>query len=1112
MRSSSRNETGKVCFVVLQFLVGLAACGDPANKPASGTPDPKDAAPAPTLRDTLNELLQSGARDHALRIAEERWRDDSLTWAVQHETAAWRQWALGFHEQLMDPLVGADIERALMMMGALIGSGRSYVPGEHLLLATLHKEHSKYLNRAGRKEEALRTAESGYAMLTAIGDTVNKEAIGLLNALGVRTFAGGDFDTGMSYMDRSIAIANSLNDPEQEATQMLRMAAYVMPDDSADAMGLFRVAEGIARAAGDTATWCTVLNGRSAYLHNNFGVYDSSAILGSARLVNSWSGFNPENYAVLVGNAIVYCRENDLYFELDRLLNGYERKVASLPFDPVLHAALRTSQAEAFKAMHDNRAAMAFATEAVALAKDHGLAVTQPQTAIRAFLILTAAQTWAEDHPSVIATAEEALAVPSFTGNQEQTIRKHIIANLGNARGLNGDPVQAITIMSQLLDEPSLRHIALNNIGKYYRELGSFERADSCSFLVLREADERDPQRTVAAIALSSDRSARGMQAEAEAFALDALVACGAVQEGRSERPVLSFAPSEVSRRFDATKQWCRCLDGSIPMRSDRPVAKRELLACDSVFRMHVDTLLRTTRDPMARTGLLDLMTESLDRSIRLLTEDDPRTVPWRNVLRLMELRRDHRWRSMQREDQASLRFGVPEDLLRTERRLIGMLEAMARKEASLAETSITRTSLILVRDSLNKVTKKIASISPGYHAALNGLEPIDPGIVMQFLAPDEQVIVLHLDSADRSLVAVHLSRDSISGQRGPMSHEDLTATVHELRDSQTNDRSNKLAAQVFGQQVGMNSASAVVILPDGPLWGVPFDILWSSWGTELLEPANFRYASSLSTLVQKPKPEPAARDVELIAYAPSYRAPASGAGVAPRADGLRDLGPLVANVEEVTEIVDLVGGDEFIAADAQESGFRVNAPGAEVFHLAMHGVIDSEAPFRSYLLFEQGDTSSENNGRLTISEIHDMELKADLAVLSACETGIGKALSGEGIMSLGRAFNYAGVPNVVSSLWKVDDLATKQIMVKFYEKLAEGMGKADALAEAKRWYRKEYPNEPPSKWAAFILIGDNEPVHLKKRRPLQPWLIGGGLAAVIAAMAARRRRLRRAA
>ncbi|MCB0756888.1 MAG: CHAT domain-containing protein, partial [Flavobacteriales bacterium] len=130
--------------------------------------------------------------------------------------------------------------------------------------------------------------------------------------------------------------------------------------------------------------------------------------------------------------------------------------------------------------------------------------------------------------------------------------------------------------------------------------------------------------------------------------------------------------------------------------------------------------------------------------------------------------------------------------------------------------------------------------------------------------------------------------------------------------------------------------------------------------------------------------------------------------------------------------------------------------------------------------------------------EIRELDLPAELVVLSACHTGTGARQEGEGTLSLARAFMAAGARNVVMSLWKVDDLATKQIMVKFYEHLAEGLGKADALAEAKRWYRREFPNEPPSKWAAFILVGDNEPVQLRK--PMRPahWAIGLALLGVL--------------
>ena len=96
-------------------------------------------------------------------------------------------------------------------------------------------------------------------------------------------------------------------------------------------------------------------------------------------------------------------------------------------------------------------------------------------------------------------------------------------------------------------------------------------------------------------------------------------------------------------------------------------------------------------------------------------------------------------------------------------------------------------------------------------------------------------------------------------------------------------------------------------------------------------------------------------------------------------------------------------------------------------------------------------------------------------------------------------------------SLWQVDDLATRQIMERFYHHLAEGLGKADALAGAKRWYRQEFPDEPASKWAAFILVGDNVPVRLRKPASGTPWAVGIIAAVVLAGGVWLRRRSRSA-
>ena len=233
---------------------------------------------------------------------------------------------------------------------------------------------------------------------------------------------------------------------------------------------------------------------------------------------------------------------------------------------------------------------------------------------------------------------------------------------------------------------------------------------------------------------------------------------------------------------------------------------------------------------------------------------------------------------------------------------------------------------------------------------------------------------------------------------------------------------------------------------------------------------------------------------------------------------------PLLKNAEEVKAIEGRVKTAPLLGDAANEVAFKRAMEGAGVLHLAMHAS-SSEDPMRCGLVFGPVSGSSagtqrsasasgpEDDGIFHAYELLNRELKADLVVLSACETGHGIHEDGEGVRSLARSFMLAGARSTVATLWKVDDLATKEIMVKFYGQLAEGLGKADALAEAKRWYRRTYPNEPASKWAAFILIGDNEPVRLKKRSPVKPWMIVlGAIVLVGAAWAYRQRSSRKAA
>jgi CHAT domain-containing protein len=150
----------------------------------------------------------------------------------------------------------------------------------------------------------------------------------------------------------------------------------------------------------------------------------------------------------------------------------------------------------------------------------------------------------------------------------------------------------------------------------------------------------------------------------------------------------------------------------------------------------------------------------------------------------------------------------------------------------------------------------------------------------------------------------------------------------------------------------------------------------------------------------------------------------------------------------------------------------------------ATHGILGTEVPYlqQPALVLSQVDTLEED-GFLTMEEILGLRLNADLVTLSACQTGLGINVKGEGIIGLTRAFMYAGTSSLVVSLWSVADQSTAEFMAHFYRNLKSGMSKAKALRETKLWmiresyHTDEYGNvvlhNHPFYWAPFVLIGE---------------------------------------
>jgi CHAT domain-containing protein len=145
------------------------------------------------------------------------------------------------------------------------------------------------------------------------------------------------------------------------------------------------------------------------------------------------------------------------------------------------------------------------------------------------------------------------------------------------------------------------------------------------------------------------------------------------------------------------------------------------------------------------------------------------------------------------------------------------------------------------------------------------------------------------------------------------------------------------------------------------------------------------------------------------------------------------------------------------------------------VVHFATHALADIQNPELSGLVLSQVDAEGHpREGFLGLSDIYELDLDADLVVLSGCRTALGKEVRGEGVMGLTRGFQYAGVPRVLASLWPVQDRATAELMTRFYRAMwRDHQTPAAALREAQLALRREARYRDPHSWAGFVLQGD---------------------------------------
>jgi CHAT domain-containing protein len=308
------------------------------------------------------------------------------------------------------------------------------------------------------------------------------------------------------------------------------------------------------------------------------------------------------------------------------------------------------------------------------------------------------------------------------------------------------------------------------------------------------------------------------------------------------------------------------------------------------------------------------------------------------------------------------------------------------------------------------------------------------------------------------------------------------------------------LQAEIKGKEL--------IIIPDGELGYLSFDILLTSMPDTtkpsyrklpyLIKESAITYAPSATTYFDELNRKSTKNNERILAYGPDYSI--DNKVLEQKDENGKTLRTTLANItntqDEIKSLKEYFNVTEFLGKNATESSFKQNAADYRVLHLAMHTVINNENPLYSKLIFFKPQHDTVDDGMLNASELINMQLHADMAVLSACNTGSGKMSKGEGIMSLSRDFFYAGVPGIIMTAWAVEDRSGVKLMESFYKYISQGKTRDEALRQAKIEYLENCDKltSHPHYWASYMNVGDTSPLEgFGKKSP--PYILYGALA-----------------
>jgi CHAT domain-containing protein len=401
-----------------------------------------------------------------------------------------------------------------------------------------------------------------------------------------------------------------------------------------------------------------------------------------------------------------------------------------------------------------------------------------------------------------------------------------------------------------------------------------------------------------------------------------------------------------------------------------------------------------------------------------------------------------------------------------------------AQLEKARLEFDDLRTNLYVAHPEL-KVQR--AEFQPTSLAECGVLVPDQNTALLEFAVSDDQTYLFVLTKKNSSQSAPDLTVHKIDIKSKELT--DLCTRLYEQLSQHGLDF-DPLASKLYSLLLGPAAAELqgrtnLIIVPDGPLWDLPFQALEPARNHYVLEDHAVSYAPSLTALremskrarISSSRTGPA---TTLLAFGN----PTLGAETSSEIKEIfmdADLAPLPQAESQVHELGKLYGPAQskiYTGAEATEDRLKAEAAGARILHIAAHGIVNNASPLYSQIVLARGQ-GSQDDGLLEAWEVMNMDLKADMVVLAACDTARGRYGAGEGVMGLSWAFFIAGCPTTVVSQWSVEAESTSELMVEFHRNLLSGLSKAEALRRAElKMLKGDARYRNPFYWAPFVVIG----------------------------------------